>query len=154
MSSLLARFKNEIADGYVLGPVRLAIGGLLGWHALAAAEELARAGYFGDVFHVPMIPEALVPSSRMFGVLLALRVGLAIMVMFGVWARPALATSAALGLWALLSDRLQFHHNRYSLDCYALLLALTPCDRSWRRRTRFSERYRPSVAQRTSRRSR
>jgi hypothetical protein len=132
MSSLLARFKDEIADGYVLGPVRVAIGVLLGWHALQAGEELARLGYFGDIFHIAMIPEALVPSARLYAVLLALRMCLAVMVMFGVWARPALAVSALLGLWVLLCDRLQFHHNRYSLDCYALLLALTPCDRSWR----------------------
>ncbi len=132
MSSLLARFKNEIADGYVLGPVRVAIGALLGWQALSAAGELARLGYFGDVFHVSMIPEALVPSHRLYAVLIALRMCLAVMVIFAVWARPALAASALLGLWVLLSDRLQFHHNRYSLDCYALLLSLTPCDRSWR----------------------
>jgi hypothetical protein len=130
--SLLARFKNEIADGYILGPVRVALGGLLGWHALTAAEELAKLGYFGDVFHVSMLPEAIVPTHRMYAVLLALRVVLAVMVMFGVWARPALAISALLGFWLLLCDRLQFHHNRYSLFCYALLLSLTPCDRSWR----------------------
>ena len=132
MSSLLSRFKDEIADGYVLGPVRVAIGALLGWHALGAGEELARLGYFGDVFHIAMIPEALVPSARLYAVLLALRMCLAVMVMFGVWARPALAASALLGVWILLCDRLQFHHNRHSLDCYALLLSLTPCDRSWR----------------------
>lgn len=132
MRSLIARFKDEIADGYVLGPVRVAIGALLGWHALGAGAELANLGYFGDVFHLAMIPELLVPSARLYAVLLALRVCLAGMVIFGVWARPALAMSALLGLWVLLCDRLQFHHNRYSLDCYALLLSLTPCDRSWR----------------------
>ena len=132
MTKLLARFKDEIADGYVLGPVRVVIGALLGWHALAAGEELAKLGYFGDVFHLSMIPEAVVPSARLYAVLLALRVCLAVMVIFGVWARPALATSALLGVWMLLCDRLQFHHNRYSLDCYAMLLSLTPCDRAWR----------------------
>ena len=130
--SLVSRFKDEIADGYVLGPVRVALGALLGWNALTAAEELAKIGYFGDVFHMSMLPDVLVPSHRLYAVLLALRVCLAGMVMFGVWARPALAVSALLGFWMLLCDRLQFHHNRYSLDCYALLLSLTPCDRSWR----------------------
>ncbi len=132
MSSLITRFKDEIADAYVLGPVRVVIGALLGWHALEAAKELGTIGYFGDVFHVSMLPDVLVPSARLYAVLLALRVCLAVMVMFGVWARPGLALSAALGVWMLLCDRLQFHHNRYSLDCYALLLSLTPCDRSWR----------------------
>jgi hypothetical protein len=132
VSRVLARFKDEIADGYVLGPVRVVLGALLGWQALAAAEELERAGYFGDVFHLPMIPESIVPSARLYAVLLALRVVLAVMVMFGVWARPALASSALLGLWILLSDRLQLEPVRYSLDGFALLLSLTPCDGSWR----------------------
>jgi hypothetical protein len=132
VTSLLARFKDEIKDGYVLGPVRVAIGALLGWHALTAAQELGQGGYFGDFFHLSMLPDALVPSQRLYAVLLALRVCLAVMVMFGVWARPALFVSAMLGFWVLLCDRLQFHHNRYSLDCYALLLSFTPCDRAWR----------------------
>ncbi|MBX3204346.1 MAG: HTTM domain-containing protein [Labilithrix sp.] len=132
MLALLARFRDELEDGHVLGPVRAALGALLGWHALAAAEELANIGYFGDAFHVAMIPEGLVPSPRVYAILLAARVCLAVMVVIGVWARPALAASAALGFFLLLCDRNQFHHNRYSLFCYALLLSLTPCDRSWR----------------------
>jgi hypothetical protein len=132
MAGLLARFRDEIADGYVLGPVRAALGVLLGWQALSAAEQLGNVGYFGDVFHVSMIPEALVPSHRVYAVVLAARVCLAVMAAIGVWARPALATSALLGFWILVCDRNQFHHNRYSLFCYALLLSLTPCDRSWR----------------------
>jgi len=128
----LARFRDEVEDGYVLGPVRAAVGVLLGWQALSAAEELAKVGYFGDTFHGSMIPEWLVPSSRVYAVVLAARVCLAVMVAIGVWARPALVGSALFGLWILLCDRNQFHHNRYSLYCYALLLSLTRCDRSWR----------------------
>ena len=124
--------RDEIADGYVLGPVRAALGALSAWQALAAAKELADLGYFGDVFHVPMIPEAFVPSHRVYALVLAARVCLAVMATIGIWARPAIGIQAVLGLWVLLCDRLQFHHNRYSLDCYALLLAFTPCDRSWR----------------------
>lgn len=132
MISWIMRFKDEVADGYVLGPVRVAIGALLGWQALDAASELSTLGYFGDVFHIAMVPEVLVPPHGLYAVVLALRLCLAAMIMFAVWARPALALSALLGLWLLLCDRLQFHHNRYSLFCYALLLSLTPCDRSWR----------------------
>jgi hypothetical protein len=128
----LARFRDESADAYVLGPVRAVIGALLGWHALSAAEELAKVGYFGDVFHVPFIPEGLVPAPRVYAIVLAARVCLAVMVAIGIWARPALAASALFGFWLLLCDRNQFHHNRYSLYCYAFLLAFTPCDRSWR----------------------
>jgi hypothetical protein len=130
--NLLAAFRDEIEDGYVLGPVRAVVGALLGWHALTAAEDLAKVGYFGDTFHVPIIAEWLVPAPRVYAVVLAARLCLAVMVAIGVWARPALAVSAGLGLWLLLCDRNQFHHNRYSLYCYAILLALTPCDRSWR----------------------
>lgn len=132
MFAALARFRDEVADGYILGPVRVILGILLGWQALSAAEELAKVGYFGDFFHLAMIPEALVPSHRAYALILALRVCLAVMVMIGVWARPALAGSALLGVFILLCDRNQFHHNRYSLFLYAFLLALTPCDRSWR----------------------
>jgi len=128
----IARFRDEVADGYVLGPVRAVIGALLGWHALMAAAELANVGYFGELFHVPMIPEVLVPSHQVYAVVLAARVCLAVMVVVAVWARPALAVSSLLGFWLLLCDRNQYHHNRYALFCYALLLSLTPCDRSWR----------------------
>jgi hypothetical protein len=128
----IARFRDEIADGYVLGPVRAMVGALLLWHALVSAEDLAKLGYFGDGYHAPMIPDLLVPSHRVYALVLALRVCLAVMVTIGVWARPALAASALLGAWILLCDRNQFHHNRYSLYCYAFLLAFTPCDRSWR----------------------
>jgi hypothetical protein len=55
---------------------------------------------------------------------------LAVLVTVGHRANVALAASALLGLYTLLCDRVQFHHNRYSLYCYALLLALTPCNRS------------------------
>lgn len=132
MLAALARFRDEVEDGYVLGPIRAAVGALLAWQALVAGNELERIGYFGDKFHLPMIPEALVPPHQIYALVLAARVCLAVMVAIGVRARPALATSALLGLWILLCDRNQFHHNRYSLFCYAFLLALTPCDRSWR----------------------
>ncbi len=128
----IERWRDEIGDAYVLGPLRAVVGALLGWHALVAGEELAKSGFFGDVFHVPMLPEALVPSHRMYAFVVALRLCLAAMVALGIWARPALAASALVGLWLLLCDRLQFHHNRYSLYCFAFLLAWTPCDRSWR----------------------
>jgi hypothetical protein len=128
----LRNFSDEIADGWVLGPVRAVIGGLLGYHALASASELARFGYWGDLYHASMLPDVLVPSHRLYALLLAVRVCRSVMIIVGIWARPALAASALLGVWMLLCDRNQFHHNRYSLFLFAFLLALTPCDRSWR----------------------
>ena len=35
-----------------------------------------------------------------------------------------------MGVYTLLCDRIGYHHNRYALDCYAFLLAFTPCDRA------------------------
>lgn len=132
MSSPLERFRDEVGDAYVLGPVRVAIGALLGFHALAAAEELATRGYFGDAYHIAMVPESFVPSGKVYAALLTLRVCLAVLVFVGIRARPALAASSLLGLFCIFLDRNQFHHNRYSLFLYAFLLAFTPCDRSWR----------------------
>ena len=132
MSSSLSRFAHEVADGYVLGPVRAALGVLLGWQALTMARELASGGYFGDAFHISMLPSVLVPSHRLTAVIVALRLCFAVMTTIGVWARPALATSAVLGLWLLFCDRLQFSHATYSLFCFSFLLSLGPCDRSWR----------------------
>lgn len=130
--SLVKRFRDGIADGYVLGPVRVATSALLGWHALQAAEQLGRVGYFGDGFHIATLPESLVPSAKAYGLAVAARVCLAVLAALGVWARPALGLGSVLGVWHLLCDRNQFHHNRYSLFCFAFLLAFTPCDRSWR----------------------
>lgn len=132
MPRAIRHLLEDVGDAYVLGPVRATVGALLGWHALTDAQELSASGYFGDVFHVPMLPDALVPSHRIYAVLVAVRICLAAMVTLGVWARPALGISALLGVWALLCDRLRFEHDRYSLFCYALLLALSPCDRAWR----------------------
>ncbi|AKU96125.1 hypothetical protein AKJ09_02789 [Labilithrix luteola] len=132
MLHALVRFRDEIADGYALGPVRSMLGVLLGWYALADAERLLEVGYFGDAFHLSMLPDLLVPSHRLFAVVVALRVCFAVMVALGIWARPSLMLSALLGGWVLLCDRLQFGSDRYSLFCYALLLSLGPCDRSWR----------------------
>lgn len=132
MFAALARFREEVADGTVLGPVRAGIGALLAFHALRAAEELAKHGYFGDVFHLPIVPEAWVASRSAYALIVASQLCFAVMVTVGIWARVALAASALLGTYCLLCDRLAFDHDRYALYCYALLLSLSPCDRSWR----------------------
>jgi hypothetical protein len=121
---------DESGDAYVLGLVRLALGVLLFWQALGAAQEL-RAGYFGDAFHVPMLPDALVASRRVYLGVVAARLVLAAMVAVGHRARWALLGSALLGAYVMACDRLQFHHNRYALVCFALLVSLGPCDRSF-----------------------
>ena len=55
---------------------------------------------------------------------------IAVMVTVGHRARLALLGSAVLGVYTLLCNRVEFHHNRYSLYCYAFLIAVGPCDRA------------------------
>jgi len=125
----IRRWRDEVGSTYVLGHVRVALGLLLFWDSWRAARELEQ-GYFGDVFHWPIIPEALVASRATYANLVLARLLLAALVVAGRGARPALLLSAAAGGYVLLCDRLQFHHNRWALLCYALLLSLSPCDRS------------------------
>jgi hypothetical protein len=120
----------ETGDSYVLGLVRCVLGILLFWQALGSAQDL-RTGYFGDYFHLPMIPEELVPSARVYVVVVATRLILAVMVAVGHRARFALFASALLGFYVLLCDRLQFHHNRWALLCFSLLVSLGPCNRAF-----------------------
>lgn len=101
------------------------------WDALRWARELADGGYFGDFFHVPFIPEACVPSRLVYTGILAFMLVFAALGTVGYRARPALGASAALGIYVLLCDRLQFHQNRYALFCFAGLVSLSPCDRSF-----------------------
>jgi hypothetical protein len=129
MRDALRRWRDEVGETYVLGVVRVALGVLLFANALRAARELQR-GYFGDFFHWPILPESLVPSSTVYGTMVIAQVLLAVLVVSGHRARPALFASAILGAYVLAADRLQFHHNRWALYCYALLLSLAPCDRS------------------------
>ena len=130
MRELLRRWANEVGDAYVLGVVRAIVGGFLFLQALGAAGDLARIGYFGDHFHLPFIPERFVASHDAYVVVVAVRIMLAVMVTVGHRARYALVGSALLGVYTLLCNRVEFHHNRYSLYCYAFLLALAPSDRA------------------------
>jgi hypothetical protein len=132
MIESLRHWRDEEGDVTVLGLARAAFGLLLLANAVRAVRELAR-GYFGDVFHWPLVPEALVPSRSVYSVVVAVQVLLAVLVVAGRWrAREALFASAVLGAYVLSCDRIQFHHNRWALFCQALLLSLAPCDRSFR----------------------
>jgi vitamin K-dependent gamma-carboxylase-like protein len=130
MLSAIRRWREELGDAYVLGLVRVALGLLLFANALRAVHELQR-GYFGDYFHWPIVPEALVASRSEYAALAVAQVLLAALVVAGYRARVALFASAIAGIYVLLCDRLQYHHNRWALFCYSLLVALSPCDRSF-----------------------
>ncbi len=127
----MTRFFNEARDAYLLGPLRLALSTLLLWNTSRGIVELARGGYFGDFFHIPIVPEAWLPSATGYAVILAVQIVTGVMAFLGVWPRPALLTASTLGLFVLTLDRLQYHNNRYALLLLALLLGFTPCDRSW-----------------------
>ncbi len=130
MGSWLRRWRDEIGGVYALGATRVVLGLLLFRNGLRAAREL-QTGYFGDVFHWPIVPESVVPSIGAYKSIVAAQVLLAALVVAGYRARAALVSSAILGTYVLLCDRLQFHHNRWALFCFSLLLALAPCDRSY-----------------------
>jgi hypothetical protein len=131
MATLLQRWRDEVGDVTVLGAVRVVLGVLLFTNALQAEGELGR-GYFGDAFHWPILPESLVPSHGVYAALVLLQLVLAVLVVVGLRARDALLASTLVGTYVMLCDRLQYHHNRWALLCYAGLLAFAPCDRSFR----------------------
>jgi hypothetical protein len=125
------RWRDETGDTSALRAARIVLGLLLLDAAIRAEREL-QSGYFGDVFHWPILPEALVAPRALYAVLVGAQVLLAIVVLVGAHARAALLSSALLATYVLLCDRLQFHHNRWALICFAALLSLSPCDRSFR----------------------
>lgn len=127
VTGALRRWRDEAGNTRALVAARVVLGGLLFLSAVRAGLEL-RTAYFGDVFHWPLIPEALVPSRDVYAGLVALEALLAAMVVAGLRPRLALFASAVLNVYVLLCDRLEFHHNRWALACDALLLALAPCD--------------------------
>jgi Vitamin K-dependent gamma-carboxylase len=129
--SALARWRDETGDTTALGFARMSIGGFLVYEGARAWQELSASTYFGDVFHMAMIPERLVPSRSVYAAILGLQIALGAIVLLGRFARPALFVAAFLGVYVLLCDRVQFHHNRYSLACFAFLLAFAPCDRAY-----------------------
>ncbi len=131
-SSPWSRLFDEERDAYVLGLLRLVMSVLLFLNGSRLIAELLRGGYFGEFFHLPLVPEALVPSRIAFELLLgcqALACAVAFVGRRG--AREALLIAASIGLFVLGCDRLQYHNNRYALLLIGFLLAFTPCDRSF-----------------------
>jgi hypothetical protein len=127
MSSLLRRWQTEAGDAYVVSVVRSILGVLLVKNALREIVELDQP-YFGDVFHLPIVPEALVPPQGVFVLLVVVELVLAVRVTIGRGARFALLWSALVGLFLLLCDRVRYHNNRYALFLFALLFSFAPCD--------------------------
>jgi hypothetical protein len=132
MISAARRFAAEIGQTHALGLARLVFGLFLIRQSWRDLQALAENGYFGDAFHMPILPDIwLLPRPAYHGLLCA-QLALAVLVIVGEAARPALALQALSGLYLLLCDRLQYHHHRYALYLFSFLLALSPCDRTWR----------------------
>jgi len=125
------RALTEERDPYLLGLLRLAFSTLLLLLTLKLAQPVWDGEYFGDFFHMPLVPESWVPSRSTYVALLVVQASCAVVAFLGVLARPALATGAMLALYSLLCDRLSYHNNRYQLMLLCMLVAVTPCDRSF-----------------------
>lgn len=98
--------------------LRAALAVLFGYHVLRALPQVDVA----TRFHLPVLPEALVAPPPVAIALLALRGLLAVAMFFGVRAVETTAFSSLLLLHQLLSDRLDYHNNRYALALYGLAL--------------------------------
>ena len=71
----VGRWRDEVGDTTALGVVRVVLGVLLFAGAVRSAVEL-KSGYFGDVFHWPLLPEALVPPRGAYTALVVTQLGL------------------------------------------------------------------------------
>ena len=126
---------HEPRDAYLLGLLRVAVSCLLLLFTLKLARQLAHVGYFGDVFHLPLLPEAWVPERAVYTLMLTLAAVGCVLSGLGIGAKPALLGAGLLHFYGFFSDRLQYHNNRYALLLLVFLVALSPCDRSlllWR----------------------
>lgn len=122
---------SEQRETYLLGLLRICFAILLFGQLGRRAIELYRFGYFGHVWHLPLLPESFVPSAPGYAALLGLALFGCLLSALGVLARPALFGAAVIGLYCFFCDRLQYHNNRYQLLLLATLVAVTPCDRSF-----------------------
>jgi hypothetical protein len=122
---------DEPRDAYLLGLMRVLLGVLLVLQAWARIQELDSWGYFGSFFHLPLVPEALVPSPSVYrGLLWVWLVG-GLFAVSGWRGREGLFVGSSIGLFLMLCDRLQYHNNRFALLLCCFLSAFTAGDRSF-----------------------
>lgn len=125
------KWVTEERDAYLLGLLRCLLGVLLCIQVWDRVDELGYWGYFGSVFHLPLVPEALVPSEPVYRVLLGVEGAGAALGVVGWFGREGLFAGSGIGLFLMLCDRLQFHNNRFALLLCCLLCAFCPSDRSF-----------------------
>jgi hypothetical protein len=129
LRATLAGLRDQEGEPYLLAVVRIGFGLLLLNEAWLATQQLRGAGFFGDYFHQPMLPEWLVVSEGPYEALIAAQWAAAVAIISGRGARPALLLASGLLLYAMLCDRLWFHHYRHTMAAFSALLAFAPCDR-------------------------
>jgi hypothetical protein len=125
------KWLHEERDAYLLGLMRVLLGVLLCVQVWQRWDELEWWGYFGSFFHLPFVPEALVPSEGTYRVLLGVEFAGALCAVVGWFGREGLLVGSCIGLFSMLCDRLQYHNNRFSLLLFCLLCAFCPSDRSF-----------------------
>lgn len=122
---------REERDAYLLGLIRVLLSVLLAVNVWARFDELGDWAYFGDVFHLPLVPEAWVPSHSVYTMLLWIELAGALLGIVGYFGREGLFVAASIGLFLLGCDRLQYHNNRFALLLASFLCSFTPSDRSF-----------------------
>lgn len=150
MSQRLA-WLDERRETYLLGLARVAFALMYVQHVSKLLRLTLTNGYFGDRFHIPIVPEAWVPAKSVYLALLSLQIVAALVAALGPFARPLLLLASSIGLYLFCCDRLDYHHNRYVLHLMVFLLSFTPCDRSFRAfapKLSAAERVQPIWAQR------
>jgi hypothetical protein len=126
----LLHWVGEERDAYVLGLMRCLLGVLLCFQVRLRVEEVMTWGYFGSVFHLPLlVPEAWVPSESIYCVLLGIEVAGGLLAVSGWFGREGLLLGSCTGLFLMVCDRLQFHNNRFALLLCCFLCAFCPSDR-------------------------
>lgn len=125
------RWLSEERETYVLGLLRLSFALLMLLLTLKLTRQLLLIDYFGDFFHMPMLPDSLVPSRNGYVLVLLAQGVCSVAALLGFFTRPALLAASSLGICTLLWDRLDYHNNRYELLLLVFLVALTPCARSF-----------------------
>ena len=125
----LRQLRDETGDARLVAVVRIVLGLLLVNEAWLATQHLGAAGFFGEYFHQPMLPEWLVASETTYSAIVAVQWAAGVAIVAGRGARPALLVAAGLLVYTMLCDRLWFHHYRHTMAAFSTLLAFAPCDR-------------------------
>jgi hypothetical protein len=129
LAASVRALRDAVGDTLLLSFIRIALGALLLNEAWLATQYLRYAGFFGDYFHQPMLPEWLVVSEGPYRAIVVAQWVAAIAIISGRAARPALLVAAGLLVYTMLCDRLWFHHYRHTMAAFSTLLAMAPCDR-------------------------